>query len=32
MVEREGLENALENKQNSNLLICFEPMSPLNSP
>jgi hypothetical protein len=28
MVEREGLENALEDKQNSNILICFEPKSP----
>jgi hypothetical protein len=28
MVEREGLENALENKEISNLLIRFEPMSP----
>ena len=28
VVEREGLENALENKRNSNLLICFEPKSP----
>jgi hypothetical protein len=27
----EGLENALDDKQNSNLLICFEPKSPLNS-
>lgn len=24
----EGLENALDDKQNSNLLICFEPKSP----